>query len=166
MVQPVTVQLVPIFDLSQRFSPVTHPGSLAGAHPTTAFVANAVLFVVLESDRLEKATLNVTLVPLAASVGVTGIRTVSSPRGVLMLVVFVHVTPVPICAPQDHPLSVNEETGPVILFGIVRITVCTPLDARFPTFVTVIGISDIRLVVSGHSGAPIPGIRSGRFAVT
>lgn len=95
IVHPVVVQFVPPSALSQRFSPVTHPGSFGAGHPTTAFIANAVLFVVLESHGFVIRTLNVTLVPLAASVGVTGIRTVSTPSGVDIVVVLVHVTPVP-----------------------------------------------------------------------
>ncbi len=71
------------------------PGSLVAA-PATGFVENAVLLVILESPGLEIATLKVTLVPLAASVGVTGIRTVSFPDGAAIAVVLVHVTPVPI----------------------------------------------------------------------
>ncbi len=166
IVHPVAIQFVPVFARSQRFSHVIPPGSLAGAHPTTALIANAVLLPILESHGLEIETLNVTLVPLAASVGVTGIRKVSVPDGTVIAVVFVHVTPVPTCAPHDHPLSENEEVGPVIFVGIVRTTVCTPLEARLPAFVIVIGICERRLVVSGHSGCQIPGIRSGTFADT
>ncbi len=160
------MQFVPVFARSQRFSPVIPPGSLAGAHPTTALVAKAVLLVILESPGFEIATLNVTFVPLAARVGITGIRTVSVPIGTEIAVVFVQVTHVPTCAPHDHPLSVNEEAGPVIFIGIVKTIVCTPLEARLPAFVIVIGICERRLVVSGHSGCHIPGIRSGRFADT
>lgn len=111
-------------------------------------------------------TLNVTLVPLAARVGMTGIRTVSSQSGVVIFVVFVQVTPVPTWAPQDHPLFVNAVVGPVILVGIVRITVWTPLDDAFPTLVTVIGISEVSRVVRGPSGCPIPGMISGTFPAT
>ncbi len=62
---------------------------------TTALVANAVLLVVLESLGLDIETLNVTLVHQAAGRGITGILTVSDPRGAI-LVVFVQVTVVPI----------------------------------------------------------------------
>lgn len=162
----MTVQFVPVFARSQSLSPVTHPGSLAGIPPTTAFMANAVLFVIFESQGFEILTKNVTLDPLAAVIGITGILTVSSPIGAEILVVFVHVTPVPTCAPQDQPLFVNDDAGPVILVGIVRITVWRPLEDAFPTLVTVIGISERRLVVSGHSGCAIPGMRSGTLAAT
>lgn len=115
------------------------PGSLVAA-PATGLVEKAVLLVIFESPGLEIATLNVTLLPLAASVGVTGIRTVSFPVGAEIAVVLVHVTPVPIWAQHDHPLSENDKAGPVIFVGIVSTTVWTPLDARFPTLLTVIGI--------------------------
>ena len=117
IVQPVSVQFVPFPALSQSVAPATHHGLKLTPH-TTALVAKAVLFVVLESPALLITPVKVTLVPLAASVGVTGILTVSEPRGVPMLVVFVHVTPVPTCAPQDHPLSENAFEGPMILAGI------------------------------------------------
>ncbi len=140
IVHPVVVQFVPVFHLSQSVFPVIHPGAAALAPPTTALMANAVLLVRFESHGFEIATSNLTLVPLAASVGVMGILTVSVPRDGAMAVVFVQVTPVPTCAPHDHPLSENDEAGPVIFAGIVRITVWTPLEARFPAFVTVMGI--------------------------
>lgn len=95
IVQPVAVQLVPFPARSQRVAPGTHPG-LIEIPQTTGLVENAVLLVRLESQGFDMATLNVTLVPLAASVGVTGIRTVSVPSGVDIVVVFVQVTPVPI----------------------------------------------------------------------
>lgn len=144
IVHPVVVQFVPAFHLSQRVLPVIHPGAAALAPPTTALMANAVLLVILESHGFEIATSNLTLVPLAASVGVTGILTVSVPSDGAMTVVFVQVTPVPTCAPHDHPLSENDEAGPVIFAGTVRTMVWTPLDARFPAFVTVIGSCERR----------------------
>ena len=165
IVQPVIVQFVPFPARSQSVAPTTHPGLILNPH-TTGLVEKAVLFVIFESHGFVIATLKVTFVPLAASVGVTGIRTVSVQRGVDIAVVFVHVTPVPICAPHDQPLSVNARVGPVILAGIVRTTVCTPLEARFPALVIVIGYCDCRLLVSGHSGAPIPGMRSGTLVAT
>ena len=117
IVQPVVVQFVPFPARSQSVAPATHPGLILNPH-TTGLIEKAVLFVVLESPALLITPVKVTLVPLAASVGVTGILTVSEPRGVPMLVVFVHVTPVPTCAPQDHPLSENAFEGPIILAGI------------------------------------------------
>ena len=117
IVQPVVVQFVPFPARSQSVAPATHPGLMHNPH-TTGLVEKAVLFVVLESPGLLITPVKVTFVPLAASVGVTGILTVSEPRGVPMLVVFVHVTPVPTCAPQDHPLSENAFEGPMILAGI------------------------------------------------
>lgn len=77
-----------------------------------------------------------------------------------MLVVLVQVTVVPTCAPQDHQLSTKALVGHAILVGIVSTAVCTPLDERFPTLDRVIGICDTNPVVRGHSGCPIPGIRS------
>ena len=94
MVQPVVVQFVPFPARSQRLAPDIHPGLAAGAPPTTALVANAVLFVIFESPGLDMVTLNVTLLPLAASAGITGILTVSFPSGA-MVVVLVQVTHVP-----------------------------------------------------------------------
>lgn len=128
-------------------------------------MAKAVLFAVLESLGLDIERLNVTLVPPAPAPGITGMRNVSSPSGA-MLVVLVQVTVVPTCAPQDHPLSVNALAGHVIFAGIVSTAVCTPLDERLPMFDTVIGICDTNPTVSGHSGCPIPGIRSGTLAAT
>ena len=142
------------------------PGSIFGAPHTTEFVANAVLFAVLESQGLLIPTLKVTLVPLAASVGVTGIRRVSVPVGAVIAVVFVHVTPVPTWAPHDHPLSTNVEDGHVIFVGTVNITVCTPLELAFHTFDTVIGSCESVPTARGHSGCPIPGTRSGTFPAT
>lgn len=160
------VQLVPLFAISQRFSPVIPPGSFAGDHPTTAFVAKAVLFALLESVAFTIFPENVSDCPLAASVGVTGIRTVSEPIGADILVVFVHVTPVQVCAVHDQPLSVNGAAGPFTFAGIINHTVCSQDELRLPAFDITTGIWDKRLVVSGPSGEPIPGMRSGTFAAT
>lgn len=138
------MQFVPVFARSQSVPPATHPGVAVAAPPTTLFMANAVLLVTLESHGLDIATSNLTLVPLAARVGVTGILTVSVPRDAAIAVVLVQVTPVPICAPHDHPLSENDEVGPVISAGTVSTTVWTPLEAIFPAFVTVIGSCERR----------------------
>ena len=165
--QPFIVQLVRLlFAWSQRVSPAMPPGSILGAPHMTEPVANAVLFAVLESQGLVIPTLKVTLVPLAASVGVTGIRRVSVPVGAVIAVVFVHVTPVPTWAPHDHPLSTNVEDGHVIFVGTVNITVCTPLELAFQTFDTVIGSCESVPTASGHSGCPIPGTTSGTFPAT
>ncbi len=95
IVQPVVVQLVPFPARSQRVMPATHPGLYAGAPPTTALIAKALLFVRLESPGFDIFTLNVTLLPLAAVAGMTGILTVSLPMRAATLVVFVQVTHVP-----------------------------------------------------------------------
>ncbi len=165
IVHPVVVQFFPPSPLLQNLGPVTPPGAITGAEVTTAFVANAVLFVVFESPGFEIERLNVTFVHHAAGSGITGIRKISSVSG-RMVVVLVQVTVVPTCAPHDHQLSTNALVGPVILVGIVSIAVCTPLDERFPTFDTLIGICDTNPVVSGHSGCPIPGIRSTTLLAT
>lgn len=89
----------------------------------------------------------------------------SSASGAIV-VVLVQVTVVPTCAPQDHPLSTKALVGHAILVGIVSTAVCTPLDERLPTLDTIIGICETNPVVSGHSGCPIPGMRSGRLAET
>ena len=122
IVHQVVEQLVPLFALSQRVAHGTHPG-LVATHQTTGCVENAVLFELFESLPFTIATVNVTFVPLAAVVGVTGIRRVSFPIGVEIFVVFVHVTPVPTCAPHDHQLSLKEVLGPIIFVGTVRISV-------------------------------------------
>ena len=164
---PFIVQLVRLlFAWSQRLSPAIPQASTFGAPHTTEFVANAVLLAVLESQGLVIRTLKVTLVPLEARVGVTGIRSISIPVGAVIPVVFVHVTPVPTWAPQDHPLSTNAEEGHVIFVGTVNITVWTPLELAFPIFDTVIGSCESVPTASGHSGCPIPGIRSGTFPAT
>lgn len=90
-------------------------------------VANAVLLLVFESLTLDMLTLKVTLVPPAAGNGMTGILTVSD-QSEVMLVFFVQVTVVPICAPHDQPLSINDTVGPDILFGNVSTIVCHPVD--------------------------------------
>jgi hypothetical protein len=159
IVHPLVLQFLLPSALSQRLDPVTHPGEYAMVADTTEFVANAVLFVVLESPGLEIDTLKVTLVPPAAGSGITGIRKVSHTRDAIV-VVLVQVTVVPTVAPQDHPLSTKGLLGPEILAGSVRIVVCIPDDVRLPALVRVIGSCDIYQVVSGHSGCPIPGIRS------
>ena len=96
IVHHVAIQFVPVFHLSHKVTPHTHQGDAMVGPPMTAFVAKAVLFVRFESQGFEIDALNVTLVPLAQLVGVTGIRTISFPVGGMILVVFVHVTPVPI----------------------------------------------------------------------
>ena len=106
---------------------------------TTALVAKAVLFPLLESPGLEIDTLNVTLVPPAAGSGITGIRKVSDASDAIV-VVLVQVTVEPTVAPQDHPLSTKALVGPEILAGRVRTAVWTPDDVRFPALVSVIGI--------------------------
>jgi hypothetical protein len=126
---------------------------------------NAVLLAVFESLGLDILTLKVTLVPPAAGNGITGILTVSDPSETI-LVVFVQVTVVPICAPHDQPLSVNAPVGPDIVVGNVSTTVCNPEDDRLPALVSMIGNCDRYPVVSGHSGCPIPGIKSGTLADT
>lgn len=152
-VHPLVLQLVRLlFAWSQKLSPAIPPASTFGAPHTTEFVANAVLFVTFESQGFVIRTLKVTLVPLAARVGVTGIRRVSVPVGADMVVVLVQVTPVPICAPHDHPLSRNAELGPVIFVGTVNMTVWTPLELAFPIFETVIGSCESVPTASGHSG--------------
>ena len=94
IVHPVVVQFVPFPARSQSVAPATHPGENAGVPPTTALVAKAVLLVTLESHGLEIVPVNVNIAPLH-TVGITGIRTVSVPRGVEIAVVLVQVTPVP-----------------------------------------------------------------------
>lgn len=118
---------------------------------TTALVAKAVLLVVLESLGLDMDTLNVTLVPPAAGSGITGILTVSDASGAIV-VVLVHVTVTPTWAAHDQPLSENGLIGPEIFVGRVSTTVCTPLDARFPALVSMMGSCERYPVVSGHSG--------------
>jgi hypothetical protein len=128
-------------------------------------MATAVLFVVLESLAFAIVPVKLTVEPEAAGCGVTGILNVSVARDAI-LVVLVHVTVEPTCAPQDHQLSIKALAGPVILAGKVKVLVCTPVEARFQALVTVIGTWDKYVVVSGPSGCPIPGIRSGTFAAT
>lgn len=94
MVQPLVVQFVPLFALSQSPGLATHPGFAVTPDETTALEAKAELFVVTVSPELAMIPVNVTVVPLAASVGVTGIRKVSLPR-LAIVVVLVQVTPVP-----------------------------------------------------------------------
>lgn len=118
-VHPDVVQFVPLFALSQRIGLATHPGLMVRFADTTEFEAKAELFAGTVSPELLIVPVNVTVAPLAASVGVTGTRSVSLARDA-MVVVFVHVTVAPDCAPHDHPLSVNAAPGPVILAGIVR----------------------------------------------
>lgn len=84
-----------LFAWSQKLSPAIPQASTTGAHHTTELVAKAVLLLTFPSHGLDTRTVNVTLVPLAARVGVTGIRRLSVPLGAEMLVVLVHVTPVP-----------------------------------------------------------------------
>lgn len=111
------VQLVPLLALSQRIGLATHPGLIVGFADTTALLAKAELFEMTRSPELLMIPVNVTVVPLAASVGTTGMRSVSLPSEAIA-VVFVQVTPVPTCAPHDQPLSENELVGPVIFVGI------------------------------------------------
>lgn len=122
IVHPVVVQFVPFPARSQSVAPATHPGLIANPQ-ATELTANAELLVIFESPGFEIVTLNVTLDPLAAVFGVTGIRTVSLPVIGAIVVVLVHVTHVPTCAPHDHPLSVNGAAGQTILVGIVSTTV-------------------------------------------
>ena len=90
-VQPVVVQFFQPSALAQNLGPVTHPGATVGPAETTALVANAVLFAVFQSPLFEIATVNVTLVPVEAGKGCTGIRKVSSPKDAIV-VVLVQVT--------------------------------------------------------------------------
>ncbi len=122
IVHPEVEQLVPLFALSQSIGLATHPGFMVRLADTTAFEANAELFVKIESPELLIVPVNVTIVPLAASVGVTGTRIVSVPSDAIV-VIFVHVTVLPDCAPHDHPLSENELAGPIIFAGIVTTVV-------------------------------------------
>ncbi len=95
IVHPVVVQLVPFCALSQSVAPATHPGVNVGDPHTTALIAKATLFVILESPGFDIVPVKVTELPLAALVGMTGIRTVSVPSDAAMAVVLVQVTPVP-----------------------------------------------------------------------
>jgi hypothetical protein len=121
IVHPEVVQLVPFHARSQSPGLATQPGFALMLPPTTAFVAKAELLEVMRSPEFEMVPVKVTLLPLAASVGVTGMRNISFPRGEIF-VVLVQVTPVPTWAPHDHPLSVKLPLGPVILVGIVSLT--------------------------------------------
>lgn len=56
IVQPVTVQFVPLFPMSQRFSHVIHPGSRDAIQPITELVAEARLLVKFESPHPEMST--------------------------------------------------------------------------------------------------------------
>ena len=94
IVHPVAIQLVPFPARSQSVAQATHPGLNVGVPPTTALLAKAVLLVILESHGLEIVPVKVRVAPLH-TVGITGIRTVSVPRGVEIAVVLVQVTPVP-----------------------------------------------------------------------
>lgn len=149
----------------QNLGPATHPGAIVGAAETTALVANAVLLFVFPSPLLESATLNVTLEPAEAGKGLTGIRKVSSPKDAIV-VVFVQVTVVAICAPQDHHPSTKELVGHDMFVGRVNAMLCKPLDERFPTLETTTGICDKKPTVSGHSGCPIPGTGSAIFTAS
>ncbi len=120
--QPEVVQLVPLSARSHSPAPVTHPGFEVTVADTTALVAKAELLVRTVSQEFEMVPVNVTVVPLAASVGITGTLIVSVPR-VTIAVVFVQVTVAPTWAPQDQPLSENALAGPVILAGIVSTVV-------------------------------------------
>lgn len=60
------VQLLPSLALSQRVEFATHPGANTGVPATTALVAKAVLFPVLESPGFDIAILKVTDDPAAA----------------------------------------------------------------------------------------------------
>lgn len=116
IVHPEVVQFVPLSALSQSVGLPTPPG-LVASPAATEFDANAELLETTRSPELVMVPVKVTVVPLAASVGVTGIRSVSVPNEA-SVVVFVQVTHVPTCAPHDHPLSENELAGPVIFVGI------------------------------------------------
>jgi hypothetical protein len=141
-----------LFAWSQRLSQAIPQASTFGAHPTTEFVANAVLFVTLESPGFVRVTLKVTLVPLAAAAGRTGIRNVSVPVGAVITVVFVQVTVFPTWAPQDHTLSENALVGQLTFAGRVSTIVCTHEELAFPIFDTVIGSCESVPTASGHSG--------------
>ncbi len=117
IVHPDVVQFVPLSALSQRIGLATQPGLIVRLADTTALSANAELLVRTRSPELLIVHVKVTVVPLAASVGTTGIRSVSVPNEA-RAVVLVQVTPVPTCAPHDQPLSENELAGPVIFAGI------------------------------------------------
>ena len=54
----------------------------------------------------------------------------------------------------------------MIFAGIVSTTVCAPLEEAFPALVMVIGYCERRFDVSGPSGEPIPGMRSGTLPAT
>ena len=91
IVQPEVEQFVPLSALSQRPAPATHPGFEVTVADTTALVAKAELFAGTLSHELLIVHVNVTVVPLAASEGTTGIRRVSVARDVIT-VVLVQVT--------------------------------------------------------------------------
>jgi hypothetical protein len=165
IVHPAMLQFFVPFAFTQNAIPVTPPGAYRRVADTTELVATAVLFVVLESLGLVMVQVKLTVDPDAAGCGITGILKVSVASDAI-LVVFVHVTVDPICAPQDHQLSIKALVGPVMLAGNVNVLVCTPLEARFPALVTVIGTWDKYVIVSGPSGCPIPGMRSGTLAAT
>lgn len=122
IVQPDVVQFVQLSDLSQRSGLATHPGLMTRFADTTEFEAKAELLAGTLSPELLIVPVNVTVDPLAARVGVTGTLRVSLARDA-MVVVLVHVTVAPLCAPQDHPLSENDVPGPVILAGILSTVV-------------------------------------------
>ncbi len=138
MVHPDVLQLVPLLARSQRPGLVTPPGLVARA-PRTKLLAKAELFVGILSQLLDITPVKVTVVPLAETVGITGIRSVSSAK-LAIVVVLLQVTVTPICAPHDQPLSVKELPGPFTLAGRVSTNVCTPLEEILHPFVTVTGI--------------------------
>jgi hypothetical protein len=98
-------------------------GAVVSAAVTTAMVVILPeLFVVTLSEGFAIVAENVSVVPEVAARGVIGICSVSVPRDAIV-VVFVQVTVVPVFAPQDHPLVVNELVGPSTFAGYVKTTV-------------------------------------------
>lgn len=73
IVQPLVLQFLFPFALSQSVAPVIPPGANVRVAATTALDAKAVLLVVLESPGFESARLNVTVVPPARGEGTTEI---------------------------------------------------------------------------------------------
>ena len=138
IVHHAVLQFLLPFAFTQNVIPATQPGAYVRVAVTTAFVAKAVLLPVLASPGLEIETLKVTFPHPEAGSGITGMRRVSDAK-LAIVVVFVQVTVVPAIAQHDQPLSTKGLEGPDILAGIVRITVCTPLDVNIPALVIVIG---------------------------
>ncbi len=145
---------------NQTDDQATHPGVTFGVAATaTCSVTVAPLLVVLLSQALEILVENVSVLHCTVAVGVTGILTVSDPRGAIVADL-VQVTIDATATPHDHPLSTNDVPGQLIPVGRFKLRVVTPVEVACPALEMVIGTVETVLTVRGPCGCPIPGMRS------